>query len=66
MKFWVKDSFASRGNAVRVDDSLAKTIKETSHVRGGIVNPNVSSEDQLQIIVKGNDAYRNSFKNKDD
>ena len=32
--FFFRDSFASRGHRRRVDDSLARTIKETTHVAG--------------------------------
>ena len=46
-------------------ESLAKTIKESSHVRGGRGGlARASTEQQHKIVVKGHENYTKSFKRK--
>jgi hypothetical protein len=68
LRFWVKDTFATRGTSVHLPpDALSKTIKDSSHVRGGAggVHP-TGRNDYLDQVVEGQDAYLKSFKKKDE
>ncbi len=58
LKFWIKDSFASRGRAVRQSSSIGKTVRDAS--LGGGWHPDV-----IDQAVEGSDAYGKSFE-KDD
>jgi hypothetical protein len=65
LRFWVRDTFASRDHAVAPPDSLAKTIKDASHVRGGRGGmARSSSEEVHQHAVEGHDEYQKSFKKR--
>ena len=65
-KFWVTDSFASRGRAVRQSNSLARTIKDASHVRGGDSgSARSASEAILKHAVEGHETYYKSLKKED-
>jgi len=47
-------------------ESLAKTIKESTHVRGGqgTALSRASTEEQLEIVVEGHENYTKSFKKR--
>jgi hypothetical protein len=50
-------------------ESLARTIRESTHVRGGQQNMGLSrasTEQQLEIIVEGHENYTKSFHKEDD
>ena len=68
LKFWVSDTFHSRGRAVRQSSSLAKTIREASHVRGGSGGvgglSRSASEEALKHAAEGHEQYDKSFKKK--
>lgn len=67
MKFWIKDTFQSRGGSVKQSNSLSRTIRDASHVRGGGAFgggglPRSPSEEVLEDAVKGHEDYQRSFK----
>jgi hypothetical protein len=65
VKFWLKDLVASRGHAVPPPDSLAKTIKDASHVRGVRGAMARSSGDLVhKHAAKGHVDYQKSFKKR--
>ena len=69
LRFWITDTFASRGKAIQAPDSLAKTIKDASHVRGGGPGgsgglANSSGEAILKQAADGHEAYQKSFKKR--
>ena len=65
-KFWVTDSFASRGRSVRQSNALARTIKDASHVRGGDGgSARSATEAVLERAVEGSEQYYKSL-HKDD
>ncbi len=51
----------------RVSSSLAKTLKESTHVRGGhgTALPRAGTEAQHKIVAEGHEHYTKSFE-KDD
>jgi hypothetical protein len=64
LKFWVKDTFQSRGSSVKHDTSMSKTISDSTHVRGGGgqgggLGP---TEEAIDHALKGHEAYQKSFK----
>ena len=70
MKGFVREFRASKGMS-RPDlgsaDSLARTIKESTHVRGGAGTAlsRASTEEQLEIVIEGHESYTKSFKKKE-
>jgi hypothetical protein len=50
-------------------ESLARTIRESTHVRGGWQTmglPRASTEQQLEIVVEGHENYTKSFHDQDE
>ena len=67
VKFWIKDTIASSGHSVVMPpDALSKTIKDSSHVRGGAggVHP-TGRGDALDQMSQGADNYKKSFDKKE-
>ncbi len=61
-RFRIKDAWQSRGQNKRIDTSLARTIRESSHVAGrGAVAPRSQQADRM---VQGADDYVKSFKSE--
>ncbi len=62
-KFRIKDAWQSRGQNKLVDTSIARTIRESSHVagRGSGVAPRGPQTDRM---VEGADAYVKSFRKR--
>lgn len=47
-------------------ESIAKTMEESTHVRGGRWGlPRASTEEQHEIVVEGHEAYLDSFEDGD-
>jgi hypothetical protein len=66
LKFWITDTYASRGHAINAPDSLARTIKDASHVRGGAAGgggglSRAASEEVLKHAAEGHENYQKSF-----
>ncbi len=63
LRFWVKDTFESRGSSVRQSSSLMRTIKDASHVRGGSGQGAgfASSEEVFRQASEGHENYKKSF-----
>jgi hypothetical protein len=64
LRFWLKDTFQSRGDAVKTDSSLSRTISDATHTRGGGgqgggLGP---SEEAIEHALKGHENYQKSFK----
>lgn len=69
LKFWIKDLWESRGHAIPASDSMAKTIKDASHVRGGGPGgsgglAHSSGEAVLKQAAEGHESYQKSFKKR--
>jgi len=67
LKFWVKDSFKSRGTSVTQSDGLWRTVRDASHVRGGGAGgggglARSPSEEVLRQVAEGHEDYQKSFK----
>ncbi len=66
VRFWIKDTFQSRGRAVKQSNSLSRTIRDASHVRGGGPGgggglARSPSEEVLKDAAKGHEDYQRSF-----
>ena len=63
LRFAIVDGWRSRGGrTLPVDDSLARTIRESSHVCGGHGGNSVAPRSaQIDAMVAGNDQYVRSF-----
>ncbi len=47
-------------------DSIARTLDETTHVRGARMGlPRASTEEQHEIVVEGHESYVESFEDED-
>ena len=64
IRFAITDAWKSRGGRkLPVDDSLARTLKESSHVTRGGGNSSAPSNKAAQIMADGAENYTKSFKN---
>ena len=59
--FWITDSFASRGRSVRQSNSLARTIRDATSLRGDSGAARSASENVLEQAVKGHEQYYKSL-----
>lgn len=64
LRFWLTDTFRSRGNAVQHDSGMSRTISDATHVRGGGgqgggLGP---SEEAIEHALEGHENYQKSFK----
>lgn len=78
MSFWgslkgfvreFRSSKGMKGPDLGSAESLARTIRESTHVRGGqqmMGLSRASTEQQLEIVVEGHENYTKSFHDKDD
>ncbi len=66
IKFLIVDGWQSRGGAhIPVDDSLARTIKETSHVTRGSGAASAPRGRHLKQAIDGHRNYQKSFDKKE-
>jgi hypothetical protein len=72
LKGFVREFRASKGMKradLGPEESLARTIRESTHVRGGqqmMGLSRASTEQQLEIVVEGHENYTKSLHDKND
>ncbi len=65
LKFFVTDTFASRGEARPAPDGLAKTIGDASHVaRSSAAAGSAAGQRVYDEAAKGHENYQASFDDK--
>lgn len=63
LRFWVKDTFQSRGDSVKQRSDLMRTIMDATHVRGGGGQGGdfSSREEAYRHAIEGHENYQKSF-----
>ena len=67
LRFMIRDAWHSRGSGkATYKDSFGKTLRETSHVRGGKGGAWSSGEATIKHVKDGHADYAKSFEDSED
>ena len=61
LRFWLKDTFQSRGDSVKQTSDLMRTIMDATNVHGRGAEFS-SSEEAYRHAIDGHENYQKSFK----